>query len=33
MPCPTAGHLEVGDLSVGVDDDVEDGVALCAVRE
>jgi hypothetical protein len=29
----TAGHLDVGDLAGGVDDDVEDDVAFRAVRE
>jgi hypothetical protein len=29
----TAGHLYVGDLACGVDDDIEDDVAFGAVRE
>ena len=29
----TAGHLDVGDLSGGVDDDVEDDIAFGAARE
>ena len=28
-----AGHLDVGDLACGVDDDVEDDVAFCAAGE
>jgi len=28
-----AGHFDVGDLACGVDDDVEDDVALGAMRE
>ena len=28
-----AGHLDIGDLAGGVDDDIEDDIALCAAWE